>query len=83
MLAALQRGTTLVVDRYAFSGVAFTAAKGRAGLDLDWCRVRTLETLLAGSYLRHRKKRTKQGCASSQLVTYAGTSHRGPSCGAP
>lgn len=40
MLAALRGGTTLVVDRYAFSGVAFTAAKGKAGLGLDWCRVR-------------------------------------------
>ena len=40
MLSALWAGTTLVVDRYAYSGAAFTAAKGAAGLDLDWCRVR-------------------------------------------
>ena len=36
--AALERelaaGTTLVVDRYAFSGVAYTAAKG---IDVAWC----------------------------------------------
>ncbi|KAK6992083.1 thymidylate kinase [Favolaschia claudopus] len=32
MLAA---GTTVVCDRYAFSGVAFSSAKG---LSLDWCR---------------------------------------------
>ncbi|KAI8640520.1 thymidylate kinase [Parasitella parasitica] len=31
----LNNGTTLVVDRYAFSGVAFSSAKG---LDLEWCR---------------------------------------------
>ncbi|KAF1801714.1 thymidylate kinase-domain-containing protein [Mucor lusitanicus] len=31
----LNSGTTLVVDRYAFSGVAFSSAKG---LDLEWCR---------------------------------------------
>jgi dTMP kinase len=31
----LKQGKTLVVDRYAFSGVAFSSAKG---LDLEWCR---------------------------------------------
>ncbi|KAJ1965538.1 hypothetical protein IWQ62_002643 [Dispira parvispora] len=31
----LSAGTTLVVDRYAYSGVAFSAAKG---LDLEWCK---------------------------------------------
>nr|CAL26358.1 CG5757 [Drosophila melanogaster] len=30
----LLEGTTLVVDRYSFSGVAYSAAKG---LDFDWC----------------------------------------------
>eukprot|EP00736_Rhodelphis_marinus_P014535 Rmarinus@m.8648 len=30
----LQNGTTIICDRYAFSGVAYTSAKG---LDLDWC----------------------------------------------
>lgn len=30
----LQEGTTLICDRYAFSGVAFSSAKG---LSLDWC----------------------------------------------
>jgi dTMP kinase len=39
MLAALRQGRTLVVDRYAFSGAAFTAAKAIPGLDLDWCKV--------------------------------------------
>jgi dTMP kinase len=36
----LREGTTLVVDRYAYSGVAFTAAKQAAGLDLEWCKAR-------------------------------------------
>ncbi|KAI9484056.1 MAG: thymidylate kinase-domain-containing protein [Benjaminiella poitrasii] len=31
----INSGKTLVVDRYAFSGVAFSSAKG---LDLEWCR---------------------------------------------
>ena len=33
--AALEAGTNLVVDRYTYSGVAFSGAK--AGMDLDWC----------------------------------------------
>lgn len=31
----LNDGVTLVIDRYAFSGVAYTAAKG---LDFNWCK---------------------------------------------
>ena len=34
--ARLAAGTTLVVDRYSFSGAAYSAAKGVAHLDLDW-----------------------------------------------
>ncbi|XP_017019941.1 thymidylate kinase [Drosophila kikkawai] len=30
----LLKGTTLIVDRYSYSGVAYSAAKG---LDFDWC----------------------------------------------
>jgi dTMP kinase len=37
MMKKLQQGVTLVVDRYAFSGVAFTAAKGISGLHREWC----------------------------------------------
>lgn len=33
----LKEGITLIVDRYSFSGLAFTAAKELPGLDLDWC----------------------------------------------
>ena len=39
MVAALQSGTTLVVDRYSYSGVVFTSAKQLPGLDLNWCKV--------------------------------------------
>lgn len=31
----LYDGTTLIVDRYSFSGVAFSTAKG---LDFNWCK---------------------------------------------
>ncbi|KAG0306499.1 hypothetical protein BGZ98_002275, partial [Dissophora globulifera] len=31
----LRAGTHLIVDRYAYSGVAFSSAKG---LDLEWCK---------------------------------------------
>ncbi|KAK9101627.1 hypothetical protein Scep_025057 [Stephania cephalantha] len=31
----LKSGTTLIVDRYSYSGVAFTSAKG---LDIEWCK---------------------------------------------
>jgi len=37
MMETLAKGVTLVVDRYAFSGVAFTAAKGIPGLNREWC----------------------------------------------
>ena len=33
--AKLAAGTTLICDRYAYSGVAFSSAKG---LDLEWCK---------------------------------------------
>ncbi|KAG7228668.1 hypothetical protein INR49_008444 [Caranx melampygus] len=36
MKKKLEQGTTLVVDRYAFSGAAFTSAK--PGFCLDWCK---------------------------------------------
>ena len=39
MEAKLREGTTLIVDRYSYSGVAFTAAKG---LPFDWCKVSRL-----------------------------------------
>lgn len=33
---SLNSGKTVIVDRYAFSGVAFTAAK--PGFTMEWCR---------------------------------------------
>lgn len=38
LVSALLSGTTLVVDRYAYSGVAYSAAKGVPGMDVEWCR---------------------------------------------
>ncbi|CAL0310653.1 unnamed protein product [Lupinus luteus] len=35
METKLKTGTTLIVDRYSYSGVAFSAAKG---LDIQWCK---------------------------------------------
>ena len=35
MEARLKVGTSLIVDRYSYSGVAFSAIKG---LDLSWCK---------------------------------------------
>nr|XP_022341382.1 thymidylate kinase-like isoform X1 [Crassostrea virginica] len=36
MRTLLESGTTLIVDRYAYSGVSFTAAK--EGFTIDWCK---------------------------------------------
>eukprot|EP00884_Botryococcus_braunii_P015929 jgi/Botrbrau1/3019/Bobra.0070s0015.1 len=38
LLNTLRSGTTVVVDRYAYSGAAFTAAKEIPGLTLEWCQ---------------------------------------------
>ncbi|CAG9786337.1 unnamed protein product [Diatraea saccharalis] len=35
IIKTLQEGVTLIVDRYCYSGVAYSAAKG---LDIDWCK---------------------------------------------
>lgn len=32
----LRAGTTIIVDRYSYSGVAYSAAKG---LDFEWCKI--------------------------------------------
>lgn len=42
MLDKLRSGTTLVVDRYSYSGVAFSSAKG---LDFKWCKAPELGLL--------------------------------------
>ncbi|KAL4220118.1 hypothetical protein ACF0H5_020529 [Mactra antiquata] len=36
MLELLYNGTTLIIDRYAYSGVAFTGAK--PDFEIDWCK---------------------------------------------
>ena len=36
MRQAVESGVTLVIDRYAYSGVAYSSAK--PGLDLEWCK---------------------------------------------
>jgi dTMP kinase len=35
MVEELQKGNFIILDRYAYSGVAFTSAKG---LDYEWCK---------------------------------------------
>lgn len=40
MLRKLQSGVTLIVDRYSFSGVAFSAAKG---LSPEWCKAQEVD----------------------------------------
>ncbi|XP_052759345.1 uncharacterized protein LOC113511553 isoform X2 [Galleria mellonella] len=35
IIKILEQGTSLIIDRYCFSGVAYSAAKG---LDLNWCK---------------------------------------------
>lgn len=39
METKLKTGTTLIVDRYSYSGVAFSSAKG---LGDEWCKVKIL-----------------------------------------
>ena len=35
--ALLLEGKHVVLDRYVYSGVAYSAAKGTPGMDLNWC----------------------------------------------
>ena len=37
MEALLKRGVHLIVDRYSYSGVAYSAAKGLPHLSRQWC----------------------------------------------
>ncbi|KAK5747078.1 Thymidylate kinase [Elasticomyces elasticus] len=34
----IAEGTTVVMDRYYYSGIVYTAAKSMEGMGLDWCR---------------------------------------------
>ncbi len=38
ILSALLSGTSVVFDRYAYSGVAYTVAKQKPGLNMAWCQ---------------------------------------------
>ncbi|RPD64038.1 thymidylate kinase [Lentinus tigrinus ALCF2SS1-7] len=35
---SLEAGTIVICDRYAFSGIAFSAAKNAPGMSYEWCR---------------------------------------------
>jgi hypothetical protein len=61
----LREGTTLIVDRYSFSGVAFTAAKEKPGLDLEWCKVRP------SAHRPSRRAEPKVGVASARSLWLA------------
>ncbi|KOG98642.1 bifunctional thymidylate/uridylate kinase [Saccharomyces eubayanus] len=37
MKEALLEGKNIIMDRYVYSGVAYSAAKGTNGMDLNWC----------------------------------------------
>lgn len=51
METKLKTGTTLIVDRYSYSGVAFSSAKG---LDIEWCKVKDLAWFF--SFIGHKKR---------------------------
>ncbi|KAI0630743.1 thymidylate kinase [Trametes polyzona] len=38
IIESLNAGTTVICDRYAFSGIAFSAAKNQPGMSYEWCR---------------------------------------------
>ncbi|XP_052291091.1 thymidylate kinase isoform X1 [Citrus sinensis] len=48
MEAKLKAGTTLIVDRYSYSGVAFSSAKG---IDIEWCKAPEIGLLAPDSVL--------------------------------
>eukprot|EP00201_Polytomella_parva_P021439 CAMPEP_0175040118 /NCGR_PEP_ID=MMETSP0052_2-20121109/1054_1 /TAXON_ID=51329 ORGANISM="Polytomella parva, Strain SAG 63-3" /NCGR_SAMPLE_ID=MMETSP0052_2 /ASSEMBLY_ACC=CAM_ASM_000194 /LENGTH=165 /DNA_ID=CAMNT_0016302231 /DNA_START=135 /DNA_END=632 /DNA_ORIENTATION=- len=38
ILDALKAGTTVILDRYSYSGISYTAAKDISYMDAEWCR---------------------------------------------
>lgn len=38
MIQVLESGTTIILDRYFYSGIAFSSAKNISGMTLDWCK---------------------------------------------
>ena len=69
MEALLRAGVHLIVDRYSFSGVAFSAAKGNPHLDRDWCSApeRGLLAPDAVFFLDIDASAAKQRCAMNTL----------------
>ncbi|VAH27504.1 unnamed protein product [Triticum turgidum subsp. durum] len=67
MESKLLGGTTLVVDRYSYSGVAFSAAKG---LDIGWCKAPEVG-LLAPDLVIYLDVQPEQKVAFSAVV-YSG-----------
>lgn len=46
MLRMVESGTTIVVDRYSFSGAVYSAAKDNPNLGLEWGESRDRQLLL-------------------------------------
>lgn len=73
----LRSGTTLVVDRYSYSGVAFSSAKG---LDTEWCKVTSspqhcyLVSQISFSNEIFYRRLPRQGC-QLQIWLYTLTYH--------
>jgi dTMP kinase len=38
LLDILNKGDAVILDRYFYSGIAFSAAKGIPGMDINWCK---------------------------------------------
>ena len=38
ILEAIDNGTTVVIDRYYYSGIVYSAAKQNPSMSLEWCR---------------------------------------------
>ncbi|PNH09393.1 Thymidylate kinase [Tetrabaena socialis] len=62
MLQLLAGGTTLVLDRYSYSGVAYTAAKGVPHLSLEYCK--SLEVVLPAADLVLHMSMTAEATAA-------------------
>ncbi|KAL9322224.1 hypothetical protein ACSQ67_010277 [Phaseolus vulgaris] len=63
MEAKLKTGKTLIVDRYSYSGVAFSSAKG---LDIEWCKVKDFLYFFIG----HKKSSPEIGLLAPDVVVY-------------
>lgn len=67
LLAALKSGKTLVVDRYAYSGVAYSAAKAAPGGDDCWrCELVQFAQQSASAVVAHLTAQAAQLSLSAQ-----------------